>query len=342
MRIDIDTLRHLWPRAPEAKIATIARISEREFAKHGITDWNDVVHLMANISTETGGGTLVREDGNYRPERIVYVFGAERSSAKVTPQEAARLAHNGKALFERVYNNPQLSPKLTRELGNKLPGDGYKYRGGGDLQITGRFNYERIGRMTGYPEIIENPDLLKDPEISFQVAVAEFAALGCIGLYRKGKDVDAATTIVRRKINGGTNGLGDCKSWVRRWSEELPQIESPTIVPRGADTCGGENKTISTSTIVKGSIGAIVTGAGSAASQIGTATSTVTDTVATAHDTITQTVEAGKAVHRVVKPFLGLAPEVWTGIGIACAVASVGFAIYVIVRRVIQLHREGT
>jgi predicted chitinase len=186
MRIEADTLRHMWPRAQQAKIDTIARISEREFTKHGITDWNDVVQLMANISTETGGGTIVRESGNYRAERIVEVFGEGKSSAKVTPQEAQQLAHNDKALFERVYNNPQKSPKLTRELGNMLPGDGFKFRGGGDLQLTGRDNYERIGRMTGHPEIIDNPDLLKDPEVSFKVAVAEFVALGCLGLYKQG------------------------------------------------------------------------------------------------------------------------------------------------------------
>lgn len=336
MRIEADTLRQLWPRAPQTKIDTIARISAREFAKHGIVDWNDVVQLMANISTETGGGCIVRESGNYRAERIVEVFGAPRSSAKVTPQEATRLAGNAKALFERVYNDPQRSPKLTKELGNKMPGDGYKFRGGGDLQLTGRYNYERIGRMTGHPEIIENPDLLKDPEVSFQVAVAEFAALGCIGLHKKG------TTAVRRKINGGTNGLKDCQSWVHRWSEALPQVESPTVVPRGADTCGDENKTISNSTIIKGGIGGLVAGAGSVAGQIGSVASTAGDAASTVQDTVSGTIEAGKTVHRVIKPFLGLAPEVWTGIGIACGVIAVGFAVYVIVRRLIQLHREGT
>jgi predicted chitinase len=335
MRIEAGTLRHLWPRAPQDKIATIARISEREFNKHGITDWNDVVQLMANISTETGGGTIVRESGNYRAERIVEVFGEGRSSAKVTPQEATRLAHNGKALFERVYNDSQRSPKLTRELGNKLPGDGFKYRGGGDLQLTGRANYERIGRMTGHPEIIDNPDLLKDLEISFEVAVAEFAALGCIGLYKKG------TTAVRRRINGGTNGLKDCQAWVHRWSEALPQVESPTIVPRGADTCSAENKPLTESTIIKGSIGGGLATAGGIASQIGTAAGTVTDTASTVHDTVTSTIEAGKVVHKAVKPFLGLMPEVWLGIGIACGVITLGYFIYIGVRRYLMHRRDG-
>lgn len=337
MRIDEDTLRHLWPRAPAEKIATIARISEREFTKHGITDWNDVVQLMANISTETGGGTILRENGNYRAERILEVFGEGKSSAKVTPAEAQRLAHNPKALFERVYNDPKRSPKLTRELGNMLPGDGHKFRGNGDLQLTGRESHERIGRMTGHPEIVDNPDLLQDHEISFEVAVAEFVALGCIGLHRKG------TTAVRRRINGGTNGLTQCKSWVARWSEALPQVESPTVVPRGADTHGNdENKKTTESTIIKGGIGAVVTGAGTVASQIGTAASTASDTASTVTDTINQTVEAGKVVHHVAKSFLGLGPEVWIGIGIACGAAAAGFAIYVIARRIIQLHREGT
>jgi putative chitinase len=335
MRIEEETLRHLWPRAPEAKIATISRISEREFTKHGITDWNDVVQLMANISTETGGGVITRESGNYRAERIVEVFGEGKSSAKVTPQEATRLAGNAKALFERVYNDPQRSPKLTRELGNKLPGDGYKFRGGGDLQLTGRDNYERIGRMTGHVEIVDNPDLLKDHEISFEVAVAEFVALGCIGLHRKG------TPAVRRKVNGGTNGLKECQSWVQRWSAALPQVESPTIVPRGADTCSAENKPVTDSTIIKGSIGGAIAGAGTIASQIGTAAGTVTDTASSVHDTVTGTIEAGKVIHAAVKPFLGLMPQVWLGIGIACGVIAIGYFAYIGVRRYLMHRRDG-
>lgn len=335
MRIEEETLRHLWPKAPADKIAIIARISEREFTKHTITDWNDVVHLMANISTENGAGTIVRESGNYRAERIVEVFGAGKSSAKVTPSEATRLAHNGKALFERVYNDAQRSPKLTKELGNKLPGDGYKFRGNGDLQLTGRASHERIGRMTGHPELVDNPDLLKDYELSFVVAVAEFAALGCIGLYKKG------TPAVRRRINGGTNGLKDCEVWVRRWSEALPQVESPTIVPRGADTCSAENKPLSDSTIIKGSIGGGLATAGTIASQIGGAAGTVTDTASTVHDTVNQTIEAGKAVHHVVKPFLGVMPDVWLGIGIACGVIALGCLIYVGARRYLMHRRDG-
>jgi hypothetical protein len=112
-------------------------------------------------------------------------------------------------------------------------------------------------------------------------------------------------------------------------------------VPRGADTCSAENKPVSDSTIIKGSIGGGLATGGTIASQIGSASGTVTDTVTTVTGTVTSTVEAGKVVHSVVKPFLGLMPEVWLGIGIACGVIALGYFIYIGVRRYLMHRRDG-
>jgi putative chitinase len=318
-KIEPEALRHLWPKAPQAKIDAICSTSEEVFSEHGIDDPHVVAQLMANISHECGAGTIVRESGNYRDIRIVEVFGAPKSSAAVTPAEARDLAHKPEALFERVYNLPR-SPKLAKDLGNHQPGDGYKFRGGGDLQLTGRYNYERIGKMTGHPEIAENPDLLSDPAISFKVAVAEFVALGCVAPAKK-----SLTSVVRRKVNGGTNGLGEVEVWVRKWEEALPDVDAPEPLPRGSDA---ENtKSIADSPVVKGSIGAaIATG--------GTIASTVSNVTQQASDTVTQVQGAAENVHVVVKavhPVLGLMPQVWEGIGIACgliALVAVGYIVF--------------
>lgn len=318
-RLEPATLRHLWPRAPQAKIDAICQIAEEEFDHHGIDDARVVAQFMANVSHECGAGTIIRESGNYSAERLLEVFGKPHSSAAVTPAEARAIARKPKLIFERVYNLPA-SPKLARDLGNHEPGDGYKFRGGGDLQLTGRDSYSRIGKMTGHPEILEDPDLLADPAISFRVALAEFVALGCVGPAKKEQ-----TSLVRRKVNGGTNGLGEVQVWVRRWKEALPDIEAPEPLPRGSDA---ENTPPATSSnIVKGTIGGAIATAGGVASQVSTISQTASDTVTQAQTTIENAHVVVKAVH----PVLGLMPQVWQGIGIACgAIALIGLAVILV------------
>lgn len=341
MKLEVGILRRMWPHAPLAKIETIARISEEVFAEFGIDDWNVVAELMGNISHENGAGTIVRESGAYSENRINEIFGPSRSSAKVTPEEAREIAalplsQRGPVLFDRVYNLPR-SPKLAKQLGNHMAGDGWKYRGGGDLQLTGRGSYERIGKLTGHPEIVENPDLMANPEISFRVACAEFAALGCIPLAKAGK-----TEACRIRVNGGRNGMSEVIVWVRRWKTVLPQIDTPVEAPRGADT--GE-KSILSSKIVQSAIGTGVTTAVGTGAQIAKDANsttqkvditTVTEKIQQASDAIT-TVTVAKdnatAIVQTVKPFLGIAPETWQAVAIFCAIGAFCFIAWTIWER---------
>lgn len=339
MKLEVGILRRMWPHAPLKKIETISKISSECFAEFGIDDWNVVAELMGNISHENGAGTIVRESGAYREAQINKIFGPARSSAKVTPEEAQQIAalpvsDRGPALFERVYNLPH-SPKLAKELGNHEPGDGWKYRGGGDLQLTGRGAYERIGKLTGHPEIIDDPDLLADPEISFRVACAEFAALGCIPLAKAGK-----TKACRVRVNGGSNGMEEVVVWVQRWKTVLPQVDSPVEAPRAADT---GQKSIMSSKIVQSAVGtAATTAIGTAAKVAENANTTTTtvdigainDKISQASDTLT-TITVAKdnatAIVTQVKPFLGIAHGTWGAIAIGFGVAAlcfIGWTIY--------------
>lgn len=193
-------------------------------AKHGITTPLRLAHFLAQCLHETGGLAIARESGNYRAERILQIFGAGRHSAAVTPEEATKLAGDGPKLFERVYGLG--NPKKAQELRNTQPGDGWKYRGGGILQTTGRGNYRRMGAkccvdFEGHPE---------------WVVSAKYALLPALTEWTEGNlnaaaDADDIRAITK-KINGGFNGLADREAW---FAKVRPLCEGVTLEPPPPD-----------------------------------------------------------------------------------------------------------
>lgn len=233
-------LRQMWPRAPSKKIDAIIKVAPRTLDQYGIKTDLEIAHFMAQISHENGGGTISRENMNYSAGRMMQIFGVGRHSAKVTEEEAEALAHKPQQIAERVYGLG--NPKKAKELGNTRPGDGYRFRGGGDLQLTGGANYKRIGELTGF-DLYDNPELLDDPATSFKVSCAEFAKLNCLPPARK-DDI----FMVTKRVNGGTNGLAERTVWLRKWKAALAAeddeytaevVEAP--IPPPPEPRGGES-----------------------------------------------------------------------------------------------------
>ena len=81
--------------------------------------------------------------------------------------------------------------------------EGYRYRGRGIIQLTGKNNYKLYGEKIGV-NLVDNPDLAKDEKIAAQIACCYWTERGLQPLARKG-DVKMVT----KKINGGLNGLDD-------------------------------------------------------------------------------------------------------------------------------------
>ncbi len=168
------------------------------------------IHFFANIHHESGGFTIIRENMNYTAPRIMEVFGVGRHSAKVTVAEAGRLAGNPWELAERVYGLG--NPRKAAELGNTKPGDGWKYRGGGSLQITGGRDYDRYGDK----ELYDNPDLIGKSAYYFTTAVREFDAKN---IWAKAKDLsEASIRAVCLAVNGGYNGLDDRRAKINYYA----------------------------------------------------------------------------------------------------------------------------
>lgn len=72
------------------------------------------------------------------------------------------------AYARRMYDIHGERPAKARELGNIYPGDGALFMGRGYVQLTGRTNYERAARKTGYP-LVGNPDLAMRPDLAAQI-----------------------------------------------------------------------------------------------------------------------------------------------------------------------------
>jgi predicted chitinase len=146
-----------------------------------ITDPTARAAIMAQVGHESGNFTTLSENLNYKPATLLKIFPKYFKS----PEEAQQTSSQGPAaIANRVYGG---------RMGNTEPGDGFKYRGRGFIQLTGKSNYKKFG-------VDGNPDSVAD------INVAADTAIGYMKQY-KGDwgDVKAVTKFV----NGGYIGLED-------------------------------------------------------------------------------------------------------------------------------------
>lgn len=223
----VDIIRKIAPKARPEYVAAF-EAGEDQLAQAGITDTRlRLAHFIAQWAHETGGFKIARESMNYSAKRIMQVFGVGKHSAAVTAAEAKQLAGKPRALAERVYGLG--NPKMAKRLGNKEPGDGWKYRGTGLPQATGRWQFEHLSKVTGV-DMVANPELLLKPE---------YALLGAIDVWqRKGLNALADKNNIReitRRINGGYNGFNDRVRWFNKiWrliGEGVPSWQEGTADP---------------------------------------------------------------------------------------------------------------
>jgi putative chitinase len=150
-------------------------------------------HFFAQTSHETGEFKLFVENLNYSAQGLQGTFGKYFPG---TLEES--YARNPEKIASRVYADRMGN-------GNEASKDGWKFRGRGALQLTGKSNYEAFAKYLGKPEIMTNPDLVATT-YAFESAMFFFDKNNLWSICDKG--VDAATiTALTKRINGGTNGL---------------------------------------------------------------------------------------------------------------------------------------
>lgn len=161
----------------------------------GITAPADQAMFIAQVGHESGGFSAVVENLNYTPSALVATFGK-----RITQQQADALGRTTEhaarqdAIANLVYSN---------RLGNKAPGDGWKYRGRGLIQITGLDNYRTCGAALKL-DLVTSPEQLEQELQAARSAAWFYTSKGCMAY---GADI----TRVTRIINGGLNGIDDRK-----------------------------------------------------------------------------------------------------------------------------------
>ncbi|KPF84525.1 hypothetical protein IP70_15600 [alpha proteobacterium AAP38] len=163
--------------------------------------------FLAQVAHESGGFSRLSESLNYAVDKLVPTFGP----ARISEADAARLGRtptrpaDPAAIASIVYGG-----EFGRvQLGNVQPGDGWRYRGRGLIQLTGRTAYQRAGSALGL-DLIGQPDLLLNPDHAALSAAWFWDWKGCNRFADTGE-----LTACTRKINGGLMGIDDRRAlWV--------------------------------------------------------------------------------------------------------------------------------
>lgn len=186
--------KQLYPKAqdPESWVAIMIEV----FPSYGIDTPQRVAAFLAQCGHETAGWTVFEENLNYSAKGLMVTFKKYFPNAEL----AAAYARKPQKIANRVYAN---------RMGNgpESSGDGWKFRGRGPIQLTGKSNYTAFAKdmFVDYDTIIENPEWVTSDR--------EFALMSAIWFWNRNSlnvlaDAGDITELTRR-INGGYNGLAD-------------------------------------------------------------------------------------------------------------------------------------
>jgi putative chitinase len=176
---------------PDAVIAMIPDTA----AKFQINTPLRLAHFLAQCGHESGGFRATQENLNYSAKGLAGIF------KKYFPTEAsaAPYARNPQKIASKVYGG---------RMGNgpESTGEGYKFRGRGYIQLTGKENYTAFGKSIG-EDIISNPDVVAS-KYALLSAAWFFSKNGLHKMADEGAS-DTVVTKITKRVNGGTIGLPD-------------------------------------------------------------------------------------------------------------------------------------
>ena len=184
-------LSNLKGHIPDAVIAMIPDTA----AKFAINTPLRLAHFLAQCGHESGGFRATQENLNYSAKGLMGIFKKYFPNASLAAQYERKPAK----IAARVYGGRMGN-------GNEASGEGYKFRGRGYIQLTGKENYTAFGKSIG-EDILSNPDVVSS-KYALLSAAWFFSKNGLHKMADSGAS-DAVVTQITKRVNGGTIGLPD-------------------------------------------------------------------------------------------------------------------------------------
>ena len=176
--------------------------------KFNITSNLRLAHFLSQCAHESGGFSVTSENLYYSADGLKKIFG------KYFPGNLSEsYAKQPEKIASRVYGGRMGN-------GDETTKEGFKFRGRGFIQLTGKSNYMNFTKFIG-EDCVSNPDLVS-AKYPLASAAYFFDANGLWGVCDRGAD-EKTVTSVTKKVNGGTNGLDDRLKHFKKYYKILTQ-----------------------------------------------------------------------------------------------------------------------
>lgn len=198
--ITLNTLQKIYPNANIEHLIEFEKQHEHLFDKYNIPN-HQVTKFMAQIGHESGGLQFMIENLNYSASGLRKTWRSRFPSTSIANQ----YARNPEKIANKVYAN---------RMGNGSPasGDGWKFRGHGYIQLTGKDAYIQVGNIIGL-SLVNDPKLTINPKHALEVVCGVWVWKGL-------NKIDNFVSMTKR-INGGLHGLSDRKNWLYKINREI-------------------------------------------------------------------------------------------------------------------------
>jgi len=190
MNVTAIQLNQFFEDTPEETVDLFVDPLNRTFAKFEIDTPLRIAMFLAQVGHESGGLKFTKENLNYSGDRLLVVFPTHFDDS----DDMSTFNRNPEKIANRVYCNRMGN-------GDEASGDGYKFRGRGLIQLTGKNNYTRFAEAIG-KDIDDVVEYAETPE-GAAMSAGWFWSSNNLNRAADAGDVLAAT----KRINGGTNGL---------------------------------------------------------------------------------------------------------------------------------------
>ena len=182
---------NLQAKLPKAASTYMVQIVQ----KYNIKNPLHLAHFLAQIGHESGNFQYVSENLNYSADGLRKIFPKYFADNVV----AMKYARNSEAIASRVYGNRMGN-------GDEASKEGFKFRGRGYIQLTGKANYQAFSDFIK-EDCVANPDLVST-KYPMDSAIWFFDKNKLWDICSKGAGDDVVTAVTKR-VNGGTHGLAD-------------------------------------------------------------------------------------------------------------------------------------